>query len=262
MPEEKNLKTGHILSEKFKKIKFILILIIGILIALFLISWTIEKIVVIKSELKKVDYTINVSGEGKVIAIPNVVEIDISVISEAKTPDKAAQDNIEKVNKITEFLNSKEIDEKDIKTINYNLNPKYQYEKGKTEVIGYIQSQSLLVKIRKFEKIGDIIKGAVEAGANQVGNLRFTIDDPEIYKIQAREKAILNAKEKANQIAKAAGIKLDKIINVVEGYVSIPEPQRYYMERYELGGGDIPIPSIEKGSQEISVSVTVTFAVK
>jgi len=233
-----------------KKIKFS-ILMVAVLVSLFLVSWTIEKLILIKSEIKKVEYSINVQGEGKITAIPNVAEINISVISEAKT------------NKITEFLKSNSIEEKDIKTINYDLSPKYQYEKGKTEVIGYVQSQTLLVKVRKFEKVGDVIKGAIEIGANQVGDLRFTIDDPVIYRAQAREKAILNAKEKAIQIAKSSGIKLGRVINVVEGYVSVPEPQRYYMEKaYGVGGGDLLPPSIEKGSQEIVVSVTVTFAVK
>lgn len=261
MPDE-NFKEEYSISEKYKKIKFYLLLIIGVLFAIFLLSWTAQKIVLIKKEFKKVDYSIDIQGEGKVVAIPNVAEVDISVISEAKTPDKAAQDNIEKVNKIIVFLKSKNIDEKDIKTINYNLSPKYQYSKGKSEIIGYAQSQTLLVKIRKFEQVGAIVKGVVEAGANQIGDLRFTIDDPEIYKTQAREKAILNAKQKAKSLAEAAGIKLGKIIDIVEGSVYFPQPYYLKEEAYGVGGGGIPAPSIERGSQEITVSVTVKFAVK
>lgn len=112
-----------------------------------------------------------------------------------------------------------------------------------------------------MEKISDIIDGSVSLGANQVGDIQFVIDDPEKLKEEARDKAIANAKERAQSIATATGLRLGKVISFSEGVSSQVYPVPYYLEKAEgLGGGEAP--QIEAGSQEIEASISLTFELK
>ena len=93
-------------------------------------------------------------------------------------------------------------------------------------VIGYTLEQDVQVKIRDFTKIGDILSAATSSGANVVGDLQFTIDNPEQFKEQARAQAIAQAKSNAQNLAKESGLNLGKLINVYENNYN-PSPIMY-----------------------------------
>lgn len=219
------------------------------------------------------------SGEGKITAIPDIAQFTFSVITEGgKDPEgkqasygagisKLQKENTEKTNKIIEFVKSQGIESKDIKTQNYNLNPRYQYfncpvplRDGKPEICpppeitGYTITQTVLIKIRNFEKISIILSGAVENGANSVSELSFNVDDPTILQDQAREQAIKKAKEKALSIAKASDFKIGRLLSIDEGGY----PVKF--------GGEISrallSPTIEPGSQEITATITLRYEIK
>ena len=237
---DKNLKTS---------------IIVGILILSFSALWYVYEYSKSKPQLR----TFTVSGEGKEIIIPNIAEIRIGVITEGKDLKILQKENTEKINKIINFLKEKGIEEKDIQTENYSINPKYDYSKPPYKIIGYTINQNLKVKIRDLSKIGDILSQAVNYGANNVWGPNFTIDEPEIYLEKAREKAIKNAKEKAEKIAKTAGFKLGRIISI---YESTPY-EHYPVMLREMGGiEEISKPQTEPGSQEIKVKVNITFEIK
>ncbi len=205
--------------------------------------------------------TFMVSAEGKEIVIPNIAELRIGLISEGKNLVEVQKENTERFNRVINFLKGQGINEKDIKTENYSINPKYRYDKV-TEIIGYTVSQTLIVKVRDLNKIGAILSGAVENGANNVSGPNFTVEDEKVYLDKAREKAIKEAREKAEMIAKTAGFRLGKIISINESsYTPIP----IYMKTLEMGAGGaevMPMPSIEPGSQEIRITVTLTYEIK
>ncbi|MGB9598741.1 MAG: SIMPL domain-containing protein, partial [Minisyncoccales bacterium] len=124
---------------------------------------------------------------------------------------------------------------------------------------GYVLEQEFRLKIRDFEKIGLVIEKSTEKGANLIGNLYFTINDPESLREKAREIAIKRAKEKAKKIAKETGIKLKKIINVYEGYSSpLPaeKPIIGYREENFLNA-----PEIQPGEQEIRAEMNLVYLV-
>lgn len=215
-----------------------------------------------------------VSGEGKVVAIPDVAQISFGLITQGGKNIGAIQnENSEKVNVMIEFLKSQNVDKKDIKTQNYSLEPRYQYyncphpESSVTpcpppDIVGYTINQTIQVKIRDFAKIGDILSGVVQKGANNVSQLSFQVDDPEKIKSQARTEAIKHAKEKAEAIAKSAGFKVGQLLSLDEsGYF----PQPIY-RTYGLGAAEIKAeavsPSIEPGSQEITINVTLRYEIK
>ncbi|MEX2410415.1 MAG: SIMPL domain-containing protein [Candidatus Paceibacterota bacterium] len=216
------------------------------------------------------DSQFSVSGEGEVVAVPDVAEFTYRVVTEGGTDISALQqENIEKLNSANDFIKESGVEEEDIKTSNYSVAPRYQRygcEVGPcppSEIVGYTINQSVTVKVRDFSVIGDLLTGVVERGANSISGPSFTIDDPSEYRNEAREQAIKQAKEKAKSIAKAAGVKLGKLIYISEN-VNSPYYYNVREESLGMGGSDMAYsaPSIEPGSQEVRVNVNLTYEIK
>ena len=210
---------------------------------------------------------ITVSGTGTVYATPDLALTSFSVITEAKTVAEALSQNAEQMNQIIGFIKEQGVEDKDLKTTDLNIYPRYEwqevteisiYPSGKRVLVGYEVRQSLRVKIRELTKIGEIIQGAADSGANEVGSLQFTVDDQDEFKNQAREEAIEEAKEKAEELASQLGIKLVRITNFNESGIV---PRVYSLEKSEagMGGG---APEIEIGESKIEVTVTLTYEIK
>ena len=229
-----------------------------------------------------------VQGEGKVVAVPDVAQLSFGVTTEGgKNIADLQKKNSEKSNAIISFLKEQGIDEKDIKTEYYNISPRSQYyscppipilqgessvgfvESGEafpirscppSEIIGYTIQQSLSVKVRDLNKVGDVLAGVVERGANNVYGPSFTVDTLDVLQNQAREKAVAQAREKAQALAKAGGFRLGKIVSIQEGF-SMPYPMPFSAQ-YEKGIGGGIAPDIEPGSQEITSQVTLIYEIK
>ena len=206
----------------------------------------------------------SVDGTGRVFAPPNIAEITLGVHTEkAQTAEAATKENVEKMNRVIEAIKKAGVEAKDIKTTDYQLYADYNYPQDRgRELSGWNLSQRVRVKIRKLDSIGDVIAKATAAGANQTENISFTIDDEEVLKKQARGEAIEKAKAKAEELSKAAGIKLGKVINVYESYSQPPITLDYYKGEGMGGGGGIPAPSLQPGENEIVVNVTMVYKVK
>jgi uncharacterized protein YggE len=205
--------------------------------------------------------TIAFSGEGKVYTKPDIAFVDFSVVTQGTRIKDVQEANTKKMNKVITFLKDSGIDEKDIKTTNYNLYPQYTYENYKIpQIMGYQISQTLNIKIRNLDKIGEILQGGVDVGINQVNSLYFGVENDEELKEQARKIAIDNAKEKAERLADELGIKLGKLTNFYENVVGYPVPMYSYKESGIGGGG--ATPDIQAGENEIIVNITLTYEVK
>lgn len=217
----------------------------------------------------------SVSGEGKVITVPDIAQFVFSVITQGGNDIANLQkENTEKVNKAIEFIKNNGVDAKDIKTQSYNLEPRYQYFdcspiiKGDArpcpppEITGYTITQVVLVKVRDFSKIGELLAGTVKNGANSVSQLSFTIDDLTKLENQARTEAISKARSKALAIAKAGGFGLGKLISIEESGLTSPPIYRFSAMESVKSGGQSLAPSIEPGSQEISVSMILKYEIE
>jgi uncharacterized protein YggE len=161
------------------------------------------------------------------------------------------------INSVSAAVKRLGINEKDIKTTNYSLYPNYDYRSSVQKITGYSINVNILVKVRDFSKINQVIDTGTGNGANQVGGLSFTFDDPEKYQTQARKIAIETAKKKASDIANASGIMLGKLINVQEGSGNNyrPAPMMAATEKSDS-------TQIEPGSSEIISSVTLNYEVR
>ncbi len=208
-------------------------------------------------------YTITIDGEGKVTATPDVAVVSLGVQSDAKTVKAAQGDNSKKMNDIVSAVKATSVKDADIQTTPYNIYPKYNYDKntGASNIVGYTVSQSVTVKVRNLDSVGGILFKAGELGANQVGGVQFTVDNPENLKVQAREKAIENARTKANVLFDKLGLKPGRIVSYNESGPGSVYPVYMKEAAYGMGGG-APAPSIETGSLDITVDVSLTFEIK
>jgi len=206
-------------------------------------------------------------GAGKVIAIPDIAQFAFGVVTEGGTDVSSLQnENSIKANSIIEFLKAQGIESKDIKTQSYSIEPRYQYFScpfdrvgvcPPAEIVGYIVQNSVYVKIRDFSKIGPILAGTVEKGANSVSQVSFTIDNILGLQQQAREEAIQKAKEEARRVAKAAGFRLGRLVSLNKGGFGILP----VFQASEAKGDTTP-PVLEPGSQEVTVTVTLTYEIR
>ena len=206
--------------------------------------------------------TIAISGEGKVTGIPDVATISAGLQTEKADVKTAQKENTDKMNRLIANLKNLGVESKDIQTSYYNIYPQYDWTNGKQILRGYQVSQGVSIKIRNLSKIGDILAAAGENGANQVSGLSFNIDDPEVLRQEARVKALQNAKEKADALARVAGVDLGKIVSFSE-YAETPYTSYKALDGLGYGGGgEAAAPTVESGSMDIVVSVTVSYEIK
>ncbi len=216
--------------------------------------------------------TITVSATGEVYARPDLAMISFSVVTEGETADATMKENSQKMNVIIEVIKNRGVEAKDLKTTNFSITPRYEWHKngktyaeyqptGERVLAGYDVQQTLEVKIRDLDKIGDVIRAATVAGSNQMGGLQFTIDKQDEFVNQARQDAIKKAKVKAKELASQLNVDLGKIINFSEGGVY---PRLYESKAMGIGGGDMtfaPAPNVEVGENKIEVTVNITYEI-
>lgn len=205
-----------------------------------------------------------VVGVGRVDATPNTATVDLGiVVNDAKTIEEAST-QINKVNNaIVQNLQGIGIDKADIKTSNYSIVPNYDYTRGAGAIIGYNGNTTVTVKVKDTSKLPQVIEAGTKGGANQVMGTNYMIEKPETYQEQAREKAIQNAKEQAQKLADELGIRLGKVVNIVEATGgSGPVPMYYDKVALSVegrGGTNAPVPDLQPGSQTITSTVTLYF---
>lgn len=206
--------------------------------------------------------TFDVEGEGKVTVIPDTGEINIGLRVNKATVDTAQKEANEKINQITAEIKKLGIEEKFIKTVDYNVYPEYDYRAGQ-KITGYNVNVTLKIKVKDFDKINQVIDTSTALGANQIGNLSFTVDDERLeeLKMEARQQAIEKAKEKAGQIASMTGFRLGRIVNFTEN--SLPAYDNRLYAPKGLGGSEVdsaePVAQIQPGESEIIVSVVLSY---
>ena len=167
----------------------------------------------------------------------------------------------EVINKINTDLQNLGVSKDNIKTQNYSIYPNYDYQTGGQRLIGYSVDISIVVSLTDFEKLNTVVDLATQAGANQVSGIQFTLSEEKErqVKAQAREEAIEDAKQTAQELARLAGMRLGKVVNVVEEPASsVPVPYLAADAVARGAGGGAPT-NIEPGSTNYTYTVTVSY---
>lgn len=250
-----------------------------VLLSLFLLAKTASEVMGMRFIGSGMQATnvITVEGEGEAVAVPNIGEFTFSVVEKASTVAAAQDSATKKMNAAIDYLKSQSIDEKDIKTTGYNVNPVYEWQQvvcittpcpgGKSVLTGYEVRQSVAVKVRDTKKAGDLLTGVGAKGASELSGLSFTVENEDELKKQAREEAISKAKSQADALASQLGVRLVRIVNFNES--GMPTPMPYYARDAAYGMGGVAMEakvanpaSLPTGENKIISHVIITYEIR
>lgn len=204
--------------------------------------------------------TVSVAATGSVAVEPDLAYVSTGVVSEADTARDALQRNSAAMKKVVDGLKGAGIDAKDIQTVSFNVEPRYQQTKdGRTpQINGYRVVNQVRITARDLTKLGELLDQIVGLGANQAGGISFEVSQAETLKDEARRQAIANAYRRAQLFAAAAGAKVGEVLTISEDAVdSSPRP----MPRGRVAMAAEAVP-IERGTQTLEVHVQVTWALR
>lgn len=261
MEKVKNIFLKIYKSSFFKRLVIVFIVLIGLYL------------IIINGIDKYINYenpnSIVVNGFGEIESVPDISTINFTVRSTSVSNDtESLQEEVaKKTNAVFVKLKELGIEDKDMKTSNYSVNPKYDYSNGRSNVVGYEASESVDVKIRNTENVSKILDILAVEKVTEVYGPNFEVDDIQSVKNKARDIAIKDAKEKANNLAKALGVKIKRIISYsddsVRGYMPNPVPYKGVANQ-EIEGDMMTRESVNlpAGEQKVSVNVNITFQIE
>lgn len=231
--------------------------ILGCILIIFVVLLSVNQFQLIRGDSQ----LLSVSATAKAESIPDIAILTVGVVSEGLTAQVVKDQSSNQMNQVISFIKQAGIIDKDIKTSQFYLSPKYNYNNQQQTVVGYQANQTITIKVRDIERssqqLNMIVDGAVMHGANQIQGIDFSFADNESLVKNARKQAIDKAIANAQQIAKDAGLKLGRIVNVITATSGNPEP----MFRTNIALAKSTSPQIELGSQEVFATVTVIFKV-
>jgi uncharacterized protein YggE len=203
--------------------------------------------------------SIRVTGDAVVTAKPDRALIDVGVLTQEKQSQNASSQNAKQLDAVVVALHRLLGADADIKTINYALNPDYQYRPmgGKSAVSSYTALNVVRVTVDDLDKVGGVIDAATQAGANHVESVRYTVKDQQVLHSQAVREAALKARASADALASALNLKITRIVSVEEGDASPGGPDAADPRD---PSGPAPTP-IQSSSFVVTASVTLTVEV-
>lgn len=199
--------------------------------------------------------TVDVTGEGTVRVVPDEVTINIRVENTGENTKTLKKQNDATINEVLKFLNSMNIESKDVRTEYMNLTKNYDYN---SKTYTFAANQSLSVKLRDLEKYESVMKGLIDTGINRIDGVEFTSSNKPALESQARKKAIENAQMKAKEYASVLNQTIGKAISISE-FRNTQDPRPMYKMAAmsdSSGSGD---QSIAPGEMEIKTTVNVSF---
>jgi len=201
---------------------------------------------------------ISVTGEAQVSVPPDLAHIDAGVATDAKTAREASDMNNAAMSKVFAALKGAGIDEKDIQTSRLSLQPQYPPNRtGPSPIVGFRASNRVTIRLRDVGKVAGVIDTLVGAGANDIGNISFSVSQASNLLDGAREKAVADARRKAEIYARAAGVTLGAPLSISEEGAPAP----VFRSKMAAPMAAAPTP-IAQGEETLSVTVSVTWAIK
>ena len=231
--------------------KYLILVILG---ALFLSACE-DQTIIMPSDQQNQIY---VSGTATIKATPDIATIQIGVQTFHKDVEEAVAKNNEDAEDIIAALRREGVAEKDIQTSRFNIYPQRDYVNNRPDrIIGFQVDNTVSATVRDLDTIGQVLQAAIDAGANNINGLNFSVDDPIPLRDEARAEAIKDARRRADVMAEAAGIQVGKVISITE--TSYPGPV-IARESYDKAAFAEDVP-IQPGELELTLQVQVVFAI-
>ena len=209
------------------------------------------------------DTGVTVEATGIVKVVPDGVQFNFSVFALGSTSKAASQSANVLADQARKALDVFNIDKKDITTQNVSIYPEYSYaQDGKQTLIGFRATQSFAVTLRNAAKAGDVVDevvSMVKTGLT-ISMLSATLLDTEDALDQARAKATALAKKKAENYADLLNVELGSVLSIREYGASTQIPQPW--ARGEAGASDAALTIVDLGTQEVSLTLQVRWALK
>ncbi len=204
--------------------------------------------------------TIRVVGEATVTAKPDLAELDLGVVSEAKTAEAAAAENAKKMDRLIEALKKELGAGGEVKTVGYLVTQRYGEPKPNERqpvIVAYVVTNVVRARINDVKAAGKIVDLGLKNGANEVQRLVFTLKNPEPVQAEALKAAATKARTRATALAAALGLKLGNVLSVSDTDAS-HRPAPFQKMEMSMDSGRAATP-IEAGQLEIPATVTVFF---
>jgi uncharacterized protein YggE len=199
---------------------------------------------------------VTVLGEGTVTVQPDIATVTIGVQVTKPTLPEAQSEATKQMTSVLNAIAKAGVKKEDIQTAYYSVNVIQNYDNTgtPTEITGYQVSNQVNVTVRDLTKVGSLLEDVVAAGANSIYGITFGIADPSAAQSQARAAAVADAKKRAEELAKAAGLSLGRVVSISEG-VAQPVPN-VYSQGAGGKGGAVPVQS---GTLQVTIDVQVTY---
>jgi len=206
--------------------------------------------------------SIRVTGDAKVTAKPDRVQIDIGVTTRAPQSQDAAAQNARQVEAVLAAVRKAAGPAAVLKTISYSLNPNYQYHPngGEPTIDGYTANNVVQVTLDELSKIGAVIDAATQAGANHVQGIQFTLRDQAAVRAQALREAATRARAEAEVLAEALGLKVVRVLSVEESSPGIVPVRVLAGAPRSMVTAAAPTP-VETGTLDVTANVTLSVEV-
>jgi uncharacterized protein YggE len=204
--------------------------------------------------------SITVSGEATIAAEPDQAEIDIGVVTQARTAPEVSKENAERLSRVLAEVKKLLGKGDEVKTSGYALGPTYRYPQGgKPEIVGYTASNTVRIKTTNLSLVGRLIDASMQAGANNVNRLVFNLKDEVAAQLEALRQASAKAKTKAEAIAASLGLKIVRVISINEGERTV---QPIYRQAMAARAEAAPAPTpVEPGTVDVRSTVSMTVEV-
>jgi uncharacterized protein YggE len=202
---------------------------------------------------------VTATGEAVITAEPDLAEIDIGVVSQARNAPDAAKENAEKLTRVLAEVKRLLGQGDEVKTASYSLNPNYRYPQGgKPEITGYTATNILRIKTGNLTGVGKLIDASMQAGANAINRLAFTLRDEHAAQLRALRLASQKAKAKAEEMAAALGLTVTRVLNVAEADRAVRPIVMPVAREARFDVAAAPPTPVEAGTIEIRSTVTLT----
>ncbi|HBH88511.1 SIMPL domain-containing protein [Ponticaulis sp.] len=201
--------------------------------------------------------TLNLSATSSVSAAPDIAYLSGGVTTEARTAAEAIRQNAADMAGVYAALERAGLEEANIQTSNFSLNPRYNYPQNSERVlVGYTASNQLRVTVRDMDKVGGVIDAMVAEGGNTFSGVQFGVEDPSELLDEARRDAMRDAMSRANLFADVSGLSVARIVTISENTQSAPSPQPVMMRAAAMEAAPTQISG---GELSFSATVNVVF---